>query len=176
MSRPSRLLAVSESDLKALNKILSSGVQQVRVVLRALTLRQLGAGRTASEVAVLVGLSGKAVRAIARRYQEGGLDRALYEKSRPGKKRLLDSSTEQRIVAMVCGAAPAGRARWSVRLIVEEAIKRKIVPQLGRETVRVLLECHELKPWREKNVVPATHRRHLSEAHGRRAGVVRTRP
>ena len=176
MSRPSRLLEVSESDQKALNKILASGVQQVRVVLRALTLRQLGAGRTASEVAALVGLSGKAVRAIARRYQEGGLDRALYEKSRPGKKRLLDSSTEQRIVAMVCGAAPAGRARWSVRLIVEEAIKRKIVPQLGRETVRVLLEGHELKPWREKNVVPAADRRHLSEAHGRRAGVVRTRP
>ena len=111
MSRPSRLLQVSESDKKALNKVLSSGVQQVRVILRALTLRQLGEGRTASEVAVLVGWSGKAVRVIARRYLEGGLDRALYEKSRPGKKRLLDASTEQRIVAMVCGAAPAGRAR-----------------------------------------------------------------
>ena len=176
MSRPSRLLQVSESDKKVLEILLSSGVQQVRVILRALALRQLGAGRTATEVASLVGLSGKAVRAIARRYQAGGLDGALYEKSRPGKARLLDSSTEQRIVAMVCGAAPTGRARWSVRLIVEEAIQRKIVPQLGRETVRVLLEGHELKPWREKNVVPATDRRHLSEAHGRRTGIVRTRP
>ena len=133
-------------------------------------------GRTASEVALLVGWSGKAVRAIAKRYEDGGLDRALYEKSRPGNKRLLDSSTEQRIVAMVCGAAPAGRARWSVRLIVEEAIKRKLVPQLGRETVRVLLESHELKPWREKNVVSAKDRRRLFAAHGRRAGVIRTRP
>jgi len=57
---------------------------------------------------------------------------------------------------MVCGSAPEGRARWTVRLIAEEAVKRKLAPQVGRETIRVLLESHELKPWREKNVV---HRR-----------------
>jgi putative transposase len=27
------------------------------------------------------------------------------------------------------------------------------VPGVGRETVRILLENHDLKPWREKNVV-----------------------
>jgi transposase len=174
MARRSRLLDVSDGDKNALKRLLSSGVQQVRVVLRALALRQLGEGRTASEVASLVGLTGKAVRALARRYRDDGLERALYEKARPGKKRLLDASTEQRIVAMVCGAPPAGRARWSVRLIVTEAVKRKIVPKLGRETLRVLLESHELKPWREKNVVSAADRRDLSGAHGRRAGAVRT--
>jgi hypothetical protein len=62
---------------------------------------------------------------------------------------------QQRIVAMVCGQPPKGRARWSVRLIAEEALKRKIVPRLGRETIRVLLQHHDLKPWREKNVVSA---------------------
>jgi hypothetical protein len=61
-----------------------------------------------------------------------------------------------------------------LELIVEQAIKRKIVPQLGRETVRVLLESHELKPWREKNVVSAADRHRLPDAHGRRAGTVRT--
>ena len=174
MARPSRLLDVSESDKSTLNQLLCSGVQQVRVVLRALALRQLGEGRTASEVAALVGLTGKAIRALARRYREGGLERAVYEKTRPGKQRLLDPSTEQRIVAMVCGAPPSGRARWSVRLIAEQAIQRKIVPKLGRETLRVLLESHELKPWREKNVVSAADRHRLSNAHGRRAGTVRT--
>ena len=38
-------------------------------------------------------------------------------------------------------------------MIAEEAVKRKLVPQAGRETVRVLLESHDLKPWREKDVV-----------------------
>jgi hypothetical protein len=34
-------------------------------------------------------------------------------------------------VTVVCGEPPAGRARWSVRLIVDEALKRKLVPKLG---------------------------------------------
>ena len=48
---------------------------------------------------------------------------------------------------------PRGIARWSVRLIANEAVKRKLMPQVGRETIRILLQSHELKPWREKNVV-----------------------
>jgi putative transposase len=32
-------------------------------------------------------------------------------------------------------------------------VKRKLVPRVGRETIRVLLLHHDLKPWREKNVV-----------------------
>jgi hypothetical protein len=54
---------------------------------------------------------------------------------------------------MVCGSAPEGQARWTVRLIAAEAVKRKLTRPVGRETIRVLLESHELKPWREKNVV-----------------------
>jgi putative transposase len=56
---------------------------------------------------------------------------------------------------MVCAAPPAGQARWTVRLIVEQAQKKKLVPRVGRETIRMLLQDHDLKPWREKNVVRA---------------------
>jgi putative transposase len=48
---------------------------------------------------------------------------------------------------------PEGRARWTVRLVTEQAVKRKLVPRVGRETIRILLENHDLKPWREKKVV-----------------------
>ena len=50
-------------------------------------------------------------------------------------------------------SAAVRTARWTVRLLTEEVIKRKLVPRVGRETIRVLLESHDLKPWREKNVV-----------------------
>jgi len=53
----------------------------------------------------------------------------------------------------VCGPPPQGQARWSVRLIAQEAVKRKLARRVGRETIRILLQHHELKPWREKNVV-----------------------
>ena len=67
--------------------------------------------------------------------------------------RALDTGQSQRIIAMVCGTPPEGQARWSVRLIAREAVKRKLAPQVGRETIRILLQSHDLKPWREKNVV-----------------------
>ena len=93
------------------------------------------------------------MRASARRYEEEGLGTALYEKPRPGKARALNEVQGQRIVAMVCGPPPEGRARWSVRLIAEEAVKRKLAPRVGRETIRILLQSHDLKPWREKKLV-----------------------
>jgi hypothetical protein len=66
---------------------------------------------------------------------------------------LLDDQEKQRIVAMVCSPPPEGQARWTVRLVTEQAVKRKLVPRVGRETIRILLQSHDLKPWREKNVV-----------------------
>ena len=125
----------------------------MRTVLRALALRQLADGQAIRKVAANVGLTPKTVWLTSQRYRQGGLERALYERPRPGKARLLDPQQRQRIVALVCGPPPAGRARWTVRLLAEEAVKRKLVPRVGRETVRVLLESHDLKPWREKNVV-----------------------
>jgi hypothetical protein len=40
-----------------------------------------------------------------------------------------------------------------VRLAAEQAVERQIVERVGRETIRVVLASHDLKPWREKNVV-----------------------
>jgi transposase len=152
MGRPPLSVDIAPKDQKELAKLLSSGVQQVRVVLRALVLLQLSKGSSAPQIANLVPLSDQAIRNIGRRYQRGGLDRALYEKPRPGATEVLDSSQKQRLIAMVCSSPPEGRARWTVRLVAEEAVKRKLVPRVGRETVRILLLSHDLKPWREKNV------------------------
>jgi len=90
---------------------------------------------------------------IGQRYRQYGLDRALYDGARPGQPRALDQEQQQCIIAVACSPPPEGRARWTVRLLTEEAIRRKLVPRVGRKTIRVLLESHDLKPWREKNVV-----------------------
>jgi putative transposase len=73
-------------------------------------------------------------------------------KQRSGAVELLDDSHQQRLIAMVCNSPPEDRARWTVRLVAQEAVKRKLVPRVGRETIRMLLLSHDLKPWREKNV------------------------
>ncbi len=153
-----------------LDCLLRGGIQQVRVVLRALTLSQLHQGKPASEVAATVRLTPKAVREIGCRYLDAGLDQALYDRQRPGAEPLLDPRERQRIIAMICADPPQGHARWTVRLIAEEAVKRKLVPRVGRETIRILLQDHDLQPWREKNVVHRQTGRRIHPTHGRRAG------
>lgn len=56
---------------------------------RALILRQLDQGQKAAQVALNVGMAPKTVRAIARRYEEEGLESALREKPRPSKQPTL---------------------------------------------------------------------------------------
>ena len=153
MSRAALRIPVSTQDQKALKKFLGGGIQSVRAVLRAMALLQLAKGVSAPRIAGFIPLTPQAIRKVGHRYVEGGLDRALYEKERPGAAALLEDSQKQRIVAMVCAGPPEGHARWTVRLVAEHAVKKRLVPRVGRETIRVLLLSHDLKPWREKNVM-----------------------
>src|ERR1019366_7972120 len=124
MARPPKPLHLKAQDKKELKRMLSGGIQQVRVVLRALALLQLDAGISAPKVSRTVLFAAQAIRTIAKRYQQGGLERALFERKRTGHAELLQASD-----------------------------KRKRVRGGGRETIRILLKSHDLKPWREKNVV-----------------------
>lgn len=153
MARPALQIEIAAEDQKELRNLLRGGIQQVRVTLRALTLLRLADGMTAPKIARLIELTPQSVRKIAHRYSAGGLALALHDRQRPGAAELLDDLEKQRIVAMVCSPPPEGQARWTVRLVAEQAVKRKLVPRVGRETIRVLLQSHDLKPWREKNVV-----------------------
>ena len=153
MGRPHLKIEVAKRDQQELRRLLKGGVQQVRVVLRALALLQLAEDSSAPHVAKVIPLTPQAIRRLGHRYERAGLDGALYEKQRPGAAEVLDANQKQRIIAMVCSNPPQGYARWTVRLVAEEAVKRKLAPQVGRETIRILLLHHDLKPWREKNVV-----------------------
>jgi|SRR5579884_4055468 len=170
MARPALQIEVKKKDQKELQGLLGGGVQQVRVVLRAIALLQLAKGISAPRISEVVPLTPQAIRKVGHRYRQGGLERALYEKERPGAAALLEDSQKQRIIAMVCSGPPEGRARWTVRLVAEEAVKRKLVPRVGRETIRVLLLHHDFKPWREKNVVCGGTGSRLHQQNGRRSG------
>jgi hypothetical protein len=125
--RISRRLRVRlrKHDREFLDTMLSSGRQAGRVVLRGLALGQLHDGTAVSEVAAQVQLTPKAVREMGRRYEESGLDRALSTTSR-GQQRQRCWRRASGHVALRWSAAirPPGRARWSVRLIAAEVVKR----------------------------------------------------
>src|SRR5258708_24504213 len=148
-----REVELKQRDRQEIDQLLGGGLQAVRTTLRALALRQLDQGQSTPAVGANLGLSAKAVWQIGKRYLDGGLERAVFDAARPGKAPALDQQQQQRIIAVVCSPPPAVRAPLTVRLLAAEGIKRKPVPHVGRETIPVLLESHDLKPWREKKVV-----------------------
>ena len=166
----SLVVKLSAAKKRQLAELLGAGVQPVRVIKRAQSLRLLAAGQSPPQAGRSVGLTAKGVRDIGWRYLEQGLSAALYDRPRSGAPPRFQARQKQRIIAMVCTEPPEGRARWTVRLIAEEAVKRKLVPPIGRESIRILLENHDLKPWREKNVVRGGIGRRIHRKDGRRAG------
>lgn len=149
-------IKLKKSEIVDLRQITSKGTQAIKLFRRARMLLLMHEGRSGREAASAVGVVQETAYRLRRRYVELGLQAALNDEPRPGMKRLLSTKQSQRVVAMVCGPPPEGRAKWTVRLITEETTKRKLAKRIGRETIRLLLQSHDLKPWWEKNVV---HRR-----------------
>lgn len=66
----------------------------------------------------------------------------------------LDSGQKAAQLAANMGVtAKAVRAEAYGWLIAQEAARRKLAPPVNRETIRILLESHDLKPWQEKTGV-----------------------
>jgi len=91
MTRAALSIKLSRTDQNQLEDLLrGGGVQQTRVVLRAVALRQLAAGNSAPQIAKVLPLTAPTIRNLARRYANEGLERALYEKDRPGAAPALE--------------------------------------------------------------------------------------
>lgn len=163
---------LSWADRLQCEAILRGGHCWVWRAKRAQLLLSMDQGkRSAREAGERVGMCENAALRVVKRYlAKKDLEYALADEERPGGKALLDETQGSQIIAMVCGPAPHGRARWSIRLIAQEAVTRGLVPKVSKETIRVLLGSHELKPWREKNVGDPGADTGVRHPHGRRPG------
>lgn len=56
------------------------------------------------------------------------------------RARKLDGEQEARLVALVCGEAPVGRARWTLRLLADQLVRLEYVDTISHETVRQTLK------------------------------------
>src|SRR5579863_1750098 len=92
---------LTQRDREKIDDVLRGGIQPTRGVLRALALTQLHNGQPVSQVAGNVRLASKTVHDVGQRYQDGDVDRAVYEKQRPGAVQWEDRSQERRKFGVV---------------------------------------------------------------------------
>ena len=66
-----------------------------------------------------------------------GLDAVLQRKKRetPPVPAIFDGVAQAKLTALACSAPPPGFARWTIRLLAEHVVERKIVPAAHFNTV-----------------------------------------
>ena len=122
---------------------LRGGQLSVRKVKRIQILLKADEGWNDERIAEALDVGLSTVERIRRKFVERGLEGAIINR-RPRREypRKLDGKAEAHLIAMMCGPAPAGYARWSLRLLADELVKIEGVEieDISRETVRQTLK------------------------------------
>lgn len=119
-----------------LDSIVKKGKRAVRVVLMALILlfsdmSPEGRGKkTNVQISRELNLSERTIESAKRRFVEGGIPLALERKVKTvnPKSIKIDGHLEAKVLAMACSAPPAGRARWTIRLLADKLVEVGAAP------------------------------------------------
>ena len=150
---------LTTAEHRRLKEIITKGTHPARVIRRAHILLKSDSGMIDEDIAEHVGASHRAVVDVRTRCALHGVERALYDAPRSGKPVTFKEREKAKIIALACTDAPKGQARWTLNLLVDEVEKRENI-HIGTTKVWTILQEHDLKPWRKKNVVhPETHPR-----------------
>jgi len=82
------------------------------------------------------------VRRVRHSFAQEGLEAALNRRPQPPRPQQckLDGEQEAHLVALLCGPAPDGYERWSLRLVASKLVELELVESVSHETVRQVLK------------------------------------
>jgi transposase len=146
-SQKKRPVTLTPADREALVKVTTTGMHAASMIRRANVLLALdtSAGEVDPKevIAARLGVSGETLRLVAKRFAETGGDvwATVGRKQRalPPVPSPVTGEVEARLIALACTAAPAGHARWSLRLLEKHVALAEDIPDLDHSTIgRVL--------------------------------------
>ena len=148
MPRPKEYtVTLTEGDRGKLTKVVSSGRHPARMIIRARVLLALDetGGPTPDRrvVAERVGTSESTVYLVAKAFttHAGRVDQVIGRKEQvtPPVEPKVTGEVEARVIALACSQPPAGRARWTLRLLERQVALTEGIPPMDHSTIgRVL--------------------------------------
>ena len=159
MGRKASTITLSEEDRKSLETKIRARTSQAQIVQRARMLLLKADGKTTNEIAEKLDVNRKSVMLCLKKYQEGGLDNALYDA--PGRGRNPEITDEEKawVINITCQKpVDLGYAAetWTYTLITQhvqknaEAAGYPRLSTISRSMVHSILEEAEIKPFRIK--------------------------
>ncbi len=142
---PRYIVRLTEAERQQLEEVLSKGRHAAATAARARILLKAdegeeGPGWKDGEIVKGLDTSLSTVHRVRQEFVESGLEAALYRKPAAHRPRKLDGAQEARLVALACGPAPEGRARWTLKLLAQRMVELEVVPSLSAECVRATLK------------------------------------
>jgi transposase len=131
---------LSAEEQQTLRAMLRKGRHSSRVLNRARVLLMAHEGKWDKEVAAAVGVTVTTVANIRRRYVEGGLEAALYDRPHRRRPPKLDGHQEAYLIALACSSPPEGRQRWTLRLLADRLVELGVVEAISHVTVGDILK------------------------------------
>lgn len=123
-----------------LQTLLRGGKIAARTLNRAHVLLLADEGKIDLEIAAALHIGASTVERTRKRFVEGGLDAALYEKPRVGHAPKLNDKQQAYLIALACSDPPEGRVRWTVRLLASRLVELGVTDAISRESVRRTLK------------------------------------
>lgn len=136
---------LSQEQRQHLEQLTSTGQVKVRTYKRARVLlladeADLAGQQPDAVIAERVNVSVPTVGRIRQRFVEAGLERALYDKPRPGAPKQFTGWHRAEITALACSEPPDGRDKWSLRLLADKLVELDIVESISHDTVARVLK------------------------------------
>ena len=109
---------------------------KARILLKA-DISEAGERWSDSRIAEALDTSIPTVERTRRQLVEEGFEAVLTRKYNPksARPRIFDGATEAKLIALTCGPAPAGYAKWSLRLLEEKVVELHIVERASDNTI-----------------------------------------
>jgi hypothetical protein len=146
MRKSKYAVMLTEAERAQLRTLIGHGEAPARLLAHARILLKAdqgegGAAWTDAVIAGAVEVHPTTVARVRRTYVEVGLEAALERKSpERAYPRVLDGAAEAHLIAVACAAPPAGRERWTLRLLADELVRLEVVEAVSYETVRRTLK------------------------------------
>ena len=103
--------------------------------------------RTDQEIADVLGCHLNTVGNLRRRFLNEGLEATLNDKPMgPTAPVKITGTVEAQLALIACSDPPAGRARWTLRLLAERTLELGVLDGLSYESVRQTLKKMKLNP------------------------------
>ena len=140
------VVRLSAEERETLEGMISKGkgpatqLLKARILLKA-DISEAGDGWSDERIVEALETSVSTVYRTRQRLVEDGLDAALKRKprERPSITPIFDGELEARLIQLACSQAPAGHARWTLRLLEQKVVELGIVPRASDNTIgRVL--------------------------------------